>query len=130
MFLGNYSPELRDLYRYIATQQAAQWEWLGLELGLNDVQINTISMNHRGDVEACCRSMLSKWLQIDPSASWGKLDDAIRRMTLPSTTSPVSPYKEGNRGDVSKVLYNLKILVQYPLIKKVTVVMLAKYCIT
>ena len=110
MFLGNDMPLLRDLYRYIVGQQAAQWEWLGLELGLNNGQISIISRDYRNDVEACCRKMLSKWLEMDPSATWGKLDDAIKNMMLPSTTSPVSPNKEGNRGDVSKVLYNLKIL--------------------
>ena len=42
--------------------------------------------------------MLQKWLDIDPSATWGKLDDAIKNIKLPSTISLVSTDKGGIHG--------------------------------
>ena len=88
---------MRDLSRYIVRQQAAQWKWLGQELLLKDDKIAGILVNNKNDAESCCREMLITWLDSDIMASWGKLDDAIKRMTvLPSTTSSVSPNKKGN----------------------------------
>ena len=42
--------------------------------------------------------MLQKWLDIDPSATWGQLDDAIMKIKLSSTTSPMYTDKGGNHG--------------------------------
>ena len=108
MFLGYDRPDMGDLSRYIVRQQAAQWELLGIVLGLRQYHIANSSKDHKHDLEACCRNMLINWLELDPSATWGKLDDAIKMMLL-STASAVSPNKEGNHGDVSKALYSLKI---------------------
>ena len=57
---------MRDLNRHIVEQQAAQWETLGLELGLKDYRINI------------------------------KVDDAIKKIKQPTTTTPVSIDKGGN----------------------------------
>ena len=88
---------MRDLNRYIVEQQAAQWERLGLELGLKDYHIANISKDNPNRSVTCCREVLQKWLQIDPSATWGKLDDAVKNIKL-STTSPASTDKGGNHG--------------------------------
>ena len=37
---------MRDLNRHIVEQQAAQWERLGLELGVKDYHIANISANN------------------------------------------------------------------------------------
>ena len=85
---------MRDLHSNVIRQYAIQWEGLGLELGLQDYDIANISENNSSrkqrQVEMCCSQMLQKWLEIDPSATWGKLDDAIKNIKLPSTISPVS----------------------------------------
>ena len=90
---------MRDLNRHIVEQQAAQWKRLGLELGLKDYHIANINANNSScnerQVEVCCSQMLQKWLEIDPSATWGKLDDAIKNIKLPSTINPVSTDKGG-----------------------------------
>ena len=77
---------MRDLHRYIVQQYAANWDSLGLELGLERFHIDNITRDNRC-VAACCKEMLNKWLQIDASATWGKLDDAIRVIT--ATPEPV-----------------------------------------
>ena len=48
--------------------------------------------------------MLQKWLEIDLSATWGKLDDAIKNIRLSSTISPVFTNKGGNHGYCYSVL--------------------------
>ena len=77
---------MKDLNRHIIEQYAVNWESLGLELGLENYHIDNIFSNNSHNVIACCRQMLSKWLEIDTSATWGKLDDAIN-IRLPSPTT-------------------------------------------
>ena len=90
---------MRDLNRLIVEQQAAHWEKLGLELGLKDYHIANISKDNEHNPHrsvTCCKAMFKKWLRETSSATWGKLDDAIKNIKLPSTTSPVSTDKKGN----------------------------------
>ena len=90
---------MRDLHSHIVKQYAVHWERLGLELGLKDYHIANISENnacHPRRVEVCCAAVLEQWLAIDPSATWAKLNDAIKKIKLPSTTTLVSTDKGGN----------------------------------
>ena len=80
---------MKDLNRYIVEQQAAQWETLGLELGLMDYHIANITKDHPNNSVTCCRVMLRKWLDTDPLASWSKLDDAVKKIKSP-TIGPAS----------------------------------------
>ena len=38
-------------------------------------------------VETCCKTVLQKQLQLDPSPAWGKLDDVIVSFTTNSVQS-------------------------------------------
>ena len=90
---------MRDLHSHIVRQYAVHWERLGLELGLKEYETDNISANnahHQKRVEACCAVVLEQWLREIPSPTWAKLDDAIKKIKLPSTTSPVSTDKGGN----------------------------------
>ena len=92
---------MKEINIHIVEQQAAQWERLALELGLKDYHIANMSKDNEHNPNrsvTCCRVMLQKWLDIDPSATWGKLDDAIKKIKLPSTTKPMSTDKGGNHG--------------------------------
>ena len=96
---GDDRPDMKDLHSDIVKQYAVHWERLGLELGLMDYHIANISENnarHPRRVEVCCTAVLQQWLDSDSSATWGKLDDAIKKIKLPSTTSPMSTDKGGN----------------------------------
>ena len=83
---------MKDLNKHVVKQQAAQWEGLGLELGLERYHIDNITKDHPNESVICCRKMLQEWLDIDPSASWRKLHDAVRRIRSPTpgSTSTVS----------------------------------------
>ena len=92
---------MKDINRHVVEQQAAQWERLGVELGLRDYHIANISKDNEHNPNrsvTCSRVMLQKWLEIDPSATWATLDDAIKKIKLPSTTSPVFNDKAGMHG--------------------------------
>ena len=84
---GDDIPDMRDLHRYVVQQQAAQWDRLGLELGLERYHIAIITRDHPNRSVTCCGEMLQKWLEIDPSASWRKLDDAVRRIRSPTIST-------------------------------------------
>lgn len=72
-----------DLHTHIVIQYAAQWEMLGLELGLKPNDIAKISENnarHPRGIELCCAAVLKEWLRKIPSPTWDKLDSAIKKI--------------------------------------------------
>ena len=92
---------MKDLHSKIVRQYAVQWERLGIELGLKDYDVANISKNNANcsrKAEVCCVAVLEQWLMEIPSPTWGKLDDAIKRVNISSTTSPASTDKGGNHG--------------------------------
>ena len=76
---------------------AIYWKQLGVELGVKNYHIANITENNASrklrQVEECCSQMLQKWLDIDPSATWDKLDDAIKKITSPVSTDKGSNHK-------------------------------------
>ena len=76
---GEDTAELADLYRYVS-HFVKNWDTLGAQLGLKQHQLDVISENNAYNpkrAESCCKAMLSKWLKIDTSPTWGKLEDAV-----------------------------------------------------
>ena len=103
---------MRDLRSNYVTQYAAQWERLGLELGLKEYHIANISENnarHPRRVEECCAAVLEQWLRVTPSPTWGKLEDAVKNIKLSSTTSHE---KGGNHGYCYSALISLLPILQ------------------
>lgn len=75
---------MRDLITNVIEQYAVYWKELGLKLGLQDYIIANIwesNVYNPNRIVACCTSILMKWLQIDPSPTWGKLNDVIKSFT-------------------------------------------------
>jgi len=53
---------------------------LGAQLGLKQYHLASISVDNAYNpnrTEGCCKVVLAKWLKIDPSPTWGKLEDAV-----------------------------------------------------
>ena len=76
---------MRDLYSNVVHQYAAQWEQLGIKLGLQHYIIANISKDNAYNPDrsvTCCVTVLEKWLQTVASPTWGKLDNAIRSLTM------------------------------------------------
>ena len=73
----NTTPLLKDLYQHITPQYAADWEAIGTLLGLPSATLDIIEHDNRDKAKQCCNAMLRKWLQVDTTASWGKLFTVI-----------------------------------------------------
>ena len=75
--LVNTAPSLKDLYQYITPRYAADWKVIGTLLGLPSATIEVIEHDNHHKAAKCCNAMLNKWLQVDTTASWGKLFTVI-----------------------------------------------------
>ena len=71
--LVNTTPLLKDLYQHITPQYAADWEVIGTLLGLPSGELKAIEAGYPTNVKWCCNQMLKKWVEMDTTASWGKI---------------------------------------------------------
>ena len=60
--------------------QVLDWFSLGLNLGMNDYELQVIRDNYPRDNKSCKRMMFSKWLQQDLEATYKKLIFALEEM--------------------------------------------------
>ena len=73
----NTTPSLKDLQQYFTLQYAVKWRVIGTQLGLPGPILDIIEYNNRDKARECCNAMLKKWLEMDTTASWGKLFTVI-----------------------------------------------------
>ena len=66
-------PQLKDL----VLVQTIEWYDLGLQLGIDDTELDVIEKNNRGDLRACRRNMFRAWLRITHSPSYQQLVEAL-----------------------------------------------------
>ena len=78
------TPKLKDLHRHITPQYAADWIEIGTQLGLPSGELKAIEAGYPTNVKWCCNKMLEKWVEEDPTASWGKLFDVIESPAVPN----------------------------------------------
>ena len=80
---GSDKPTLKEINDYeIRDQVATEWHDLGVQLLPNNlqVQLGIIENNNTGNAKMCCTRMFEYWLQVDTTASWDKLIEALRRI--------------------------------------------------
>ena len=73
-------PEVSELHRYVVPKYAARWRDLGQLLELPEHYLNAIAQDnlyHPLCNERCCKSVLKKWMEITPDATWNSLQMAI-----------------------------------------------------
>ena len=87
----NTTPLLRDLHYYITPQYASQWKVIGTLLGLPNGTLDIIEYDNPFKARECCNAMLKKWLQVDTTASWGKMFTVIESPAVSTS----------DRGDLS-----------------------------
>ena len=78
----NIIPLLKDLYQYVTPQYAADWKVIGILLGLPSGELKAIEAGYPTNVKWCCNQMLEKWLEVDTTASWGKLLIVIKSLAF------------------------------------------------
>ena len=55
------------------------WFVLGIHLGVKRHKLKQIEVQHPQDIERCKLEMVALWRQSDPTASWPKLKEALRK---------------------------------------------------
>ena len=104
---------MRDLLTNVVEQYAIYWEELGQKLGLADYQLANVYANHAAcpsrRVETCCRDVLERWLKEVTSPTWGKLDDAIKSLTI----VPAQCMSAGPQGIANYMMYENIIITTY-----------------
>ena len=75
--MDDTTPSLKDLVGYITPQYAADWKLIGTLLGLPSGELKAIEAGWPTNVKWCCNQMLEKWLEVNATASWKKLQNVI-----------------------------------------------------
>ena len=75
--LGKEKPPLHELNDHVVPRWASSWKELGTQLKLEQHLLQNIEKDNASDYERCCSKMLSEWLEINTSASWGTLLNAL-----------------------------------------------------
>ena len=83
------APELKELQKLITFNYASCWKEIGIELNLPYATIQTIEADHRNS-EQRCTGILAKWLDVDVSATWQKILQAIDSPAVVKILSPPS----------------------------------------
>ena len=83
-------PSLKQLCEYVIPCYASQWKVIGSLLGLSSDKMWNIEAEWSTDVESCCHEMLMAWLDVDTTASWKKLHNAVNSLTVPVNQSSVN----------------------------------------
>ena len=78
MCTDNSVPLLKNLYENVTPLYAADWYEIGILLGLPSGELKAIKAGNPTDTKWCCNNMLEKWVDVDPSASWRKMFDALQ----------------------------------------------------
>lgn len=66
-------PQTKDL----VLLQTTKWYSLGLQLGIEDTELDVIEENNPKDINVCQRKMFKAWLKITPSPSYQQLVEAL-----------------------------------------------------
>ena len=67
-------PQLKDLVLVKTTK----WYNLGLQLGIEDTELDVIEENSPKDIDTCKRKMFKAWLKITPNPSYQQLVEALK----------------------------------------------------
>ena len=66
-------PKIKDL----VLLKTVKWYNLGLQLGIEDTELDVIEENNSKDIDTCKRKMFQAWLRITPSPSYQQLVEAL-----------------------------------------------------
>ena len=83
MLVESKRPTLRDVYNYVVPKCAHKWRYLGALLHFDQAELDIVFSNFRNDSEECCKSLMSKWLEKNPTATWDQLFSAIDHLSQP-----------------------------------------------
>ena len=82
LYAGKEKPAIKDIHNYVIQKWASKWRQLGTQLNIDRHLMDNIECDHPSDCESCCRKMFSKWLDINPAASWDDIVTAVDTLTI------------------------------------------------
>ena len=74
---GKNKPQIKDIQNYVVPKWGSNWRQLGTQLNIDQNLMDIIEHDHPNDCVRCCSKMFSKWLDMNPSASWEDIDAAM-----------------------------------------------------
>ena len=89
IYTGKDKIDLASLYKNIVPC-ITDWEDLGVYLGLQPHELDCISKDNEytpNRTRNCCKAVLKKWLELECSPTWGKIEDAINAIENLLTTN-------------------------------------------
>ena len=89
IYTGTDKVDLASLYKHVVPC-ITDWEDLGLHLGLQPHELDCISRDNEytpNRTKNCCRAILKKWLELECSPTWGKLEDVVNFTENSPTTN-------------------------------------------
>ena len=75
------TPQLKDLMNEVTPHYCDYWTEIGTQLDMPQGILDSIEIEHsygKWVQQRCCNKMFKEWLERDTSASWEKLDAAIK----------------------------------------------------
>ena len=64
--------------RVLQNKVSNDWEYIGIQLDIDDGQLKQIKLDNPGDSKACLREMLRIWLKrVNPPPSWSEMVEAL-----------------------------------------------------
>ena len=76
-FSGVPSAHVRPQLKDLVLIQTTEWYDLGLQLGIEDVELEEIQNNNPKSIRTCRREMFRAWLRITSSPSYQQLVEAL-----------------------------------------------------
>ena len=70
-------PTLRELYEKVTPHFAKHWKRIGVFLNMRSGELDALESDFFRNCQECCDRMLAKWLDVDTTASWEKLKNAV-----------------------------------------------------
>ena len=93
-YTGTDKADLQSLYKLVVPC-ITNWEDFGAQLGLKSHHLDCISRDNAYNpnrTKDCCRAVFKKWLQLESSPIWDKVEGAVNAIENPITNKVTSKY--------------------------------------
>ena len=77
IYAGKEKPAIKDIHNHVVPKWASKWKQLGTQLNIDQHLMDIIECDNPNDCKSCCCEMFSKWLDINPVASWDDIITAV-----------------------------------------------------
>ena len=74
---------------------ATKWYEMGLQLNVDQKELDTINHDHHDDSKVACRTMFTEWLENTPTEkSWNKVLEALQSQSVGKSSLASSLVKQ------------------------------------